>query len=323
MEVSNESFMWGRYANAGPLLPAGKKDFQDPTQHGYLSGRRVSELYTQMFLAAWEGANGNGKRLRLAGPCSSEFHNDDFSHFRDYVAPFIDRCIGKIDILTEHHYSGSPLAPAASWEVAKTYCMIKHGIRIPIANTETTDIVWSAGLRGWYNLADILECLRVCPDVAHARAIHALWGNYMGNAGETAVLMLLNKLRGLRVPVSVSDDKLRAVASWNEDRELVLVVFNPTADARRLRLSLPGPHALRELLRLRLAASALVNGHEVELPWSSSNDGRPVVQDISIPAGWLAEDAQLAFECAAGERANGFTVHAASVLVETISEAKR
>jgi hypothetical protein len=434
MEVSNESFMWGRYANQGHFTPAGKKDFADPAQYGYLSGPRTAEVYSKMFLAAWEGANGKDKRLRLAGPCSSEFHNDDFAHFRDYVAPFIDRCFGKVDILTEHHYGGWPLAAAASWEVAKTYCVVKHGGTIPIANTETTEIVWSAGLRGWYNLGDILECLRVCPDVAHARSIHALWGGHMGNAGETAVLTLLNALRGTRVPVRASDPSLLHAAAWTPERELVLVAFNPGATGRRLRLASPAGCTLKEMLRLRLAASAaseardavedlplypvydpaeckiervalpagvagggacefdlppttalrwvwaraegaggptgavevvqgfwkemfvrlkpgetatggivwpkpagrgrnvvlrvitrdvhagegkaVVNGQEVPLPWSSSNDGYCTVQDLPLESGWLSPDTTLSFVCAPGERANGFTVYAASVLAD-------
>jgi hypothetical protein len=426
--------MWGRYANQGHFTPAGKKDFIDSDQYGYLSGPRTAEVYSKMFLAAAEGANGAKKRLRLAGPCSSEFHNDDFAHFRDYVAPFIDRCFGKVDILTEHHYGGWPLAAAASWEVAKTYCAVKHGGTIPIANTETTEIVWSAGLRAWYNLADILECLRVCPDVAHARSIHALWGGHMGNAGETAVLTLLNALRGIRVPVRVSDPMLLHAAAWTPERELVLVVFNPGSTGRRLRLASPAGGTLKEVLRLRLAASAaseardvledmplypvydpaecklervalpagvagdgarefdlppitalrwvwaqtedaraptgavevvqgfwkemfvrlkpgetatgglvwpqppgqerraflrvitrdvhdgegkaLINGHEVSLPWSSSNDGYCTAQDIPIEPGWLLPEERLDFVCAPGARANGFTVYAASLLVE-------
>lgn len=436
-EVSNESFMWARYANAGNHLPRkGQRDFADPTQYGYLPAQRIADVYSKMFLSAWDAANGKGrKRLRLVGPSSHAFNNDDYAHFRMYVAPIIDACHDKLDFLTEHRYGACPESYAASWEVAKAYCVLKHGRSIPICNTECNDCdFWDAN-RAHYNLADILACMRVCPDVSYGRAMHAFSGTYMGSAGEHAFFMLLNTLRGALLPLEISDEALLGAASLTSGGKVVAVLFNPTSHSRTLSLQCPAGYTLTEWWRLRLGkaaeekcedvaeaialypppdatncvleavqipdaadeeagvwcvetparsamrctwtpkpdtprparllrrrqafweklfvdvrgadavtgevvwrdidpqakrawlrvitrdvhrgeAEAVLNGTGIPLPWSSSNDGYALAQDIEISPDLLKPQTRLVMRRTDPDHGNGFTVYAASVIVE-------
>jgi hypothetical protein len=440
LEVSNESFMWARYVNAGHRDPPGKKAWTDAEQYGYLPGPVVADVYSQIFLAAAEGVReAGGERVRLGGPCSHAFNGDDYGHFRSFVAPFIDRCHEHIGFLTEHHYFGQPDSYAASFEVAKAYCAIKLGKRIPIYNTECNDVVKNSANRAHYNLLEILECLRVCPDVVEGRAMHAMGNGYCGFAGETGAFLLLSTLRGAMLPVQSSDQAVVAVAARTHSDDLVVVLFNRSPFARTVRLACPGGCGLTERLRLRLQVHeeavaptegateialypadpeaecrlellpvpaagqaaeaglredlparsglrltfrptddharkgqagvlevtqsfwdqlfarvgpdapasgkiiwregapagalrarlrvitrdvhrgeglAVINGSTVTLPWSGSNDECSTAQDMPIDATLLKPETTLEFRCADTERSNGFTVHAASILVD-------
>ncbi|MFP4053734.1 MAG: hypothetical protein ACLFV7_07720, partial [Phycisphaerae bacterium] len=61
---------------------------------------------------------------------------------------------------------------------------------------------------------------------------------------------------------------------------------------------------------------AVLGGRRIPLPWSSSNDGQAVVQDIPIPPALLNKIDTVRFECPTSPTANGFTVYACGIVTE-------
>lgn len=238
-EVWNEPFMWGRHINMGRRDPAGDKAYTDPTQYGYIPGKLGSDAWSELFLAAVAGARSANKHVRLGGPSAPAFDSDDYGVFTNYVARIIDRCHDKLDFLTEHHYGGEPRATAGAYEVATAYFDVKHNRRVPIYNTETNDLGGSAAARASYNIADILDLIRRCPDKAKGRAMHYFGGDWLGNEGEEHGYLLLNALRGRIVRAEASDPDVLAVAAAPRAGELVVVVLNYSPADRQVRMPLP------------------------------------------------------------------------------------
>jgi hypothetical protein len=425
-EVWNEPFMWGRHINMGPFNPKGKEAWTDPTQYGFLPGKLGADVWSELFLAATAGKAIN-PQIQLGGPSAPSFNDDNYGCLENYVARIIDRCGGKLDFLTEHHYGGDPRVYAASYEVAAAYCEAKLGKRLPVYNTEANDLGASSAGKAAYNIADILTCLRTCPDIAQGRALHALWSGKLKDEGEEHAYRLLAPLRGKLLSVESSDPGILVTGALttNTMNEIIVVALNNTGDTRDIaapyipgypvcradlliadkpgaelqlrdtegqplappaagktaRAELLGTNAQKLVLPARSAvcwklvspqfvrpawptltrdrhfsdivlqpvtptttvtgkiavanpqakkavlhvitrdvhegeAVAVLNGHEVVLPYSSSNDGAAIAQDIAIDPSWLAADNKLEFRCRQPESANGFTVYAACLLVD-------
>ena len=404
LEVWNEPFMWGRHINMGFRNPPGRKAWSDPTQYGYIPARLGAEAYSDIFLAAVEGASSANRHVKLGGPCAPAFSGDSYANFTHYVRHFLDRCHDKVDFLTEHHYFGLPASYAASYEVVKAFCDVKYNRRIPIYNTECNDLGRSAANKAYYNIRDILECIRVCPDVARGRAVHALWNGYCRSPGETDAFTILSTLRGKMIDARSSDPAIVAVAAERPDGKIVVFALNDSNFARRVELAAPAGYRLDELIQLNMeddtslkgiAASgeaaldareaarwtlspegdlrrriavrrieqsfcdvllarvepprsisgkviwrragppakkaalrvitrdvhrgeavAVINGKQIPLPFSSSNDGCSVAQDVAVDPAVLKSSTTIEFRCVDPKTANGFTVCAASILLE-------
>jgi hypothetical protein len=291
-EFWNEPFMWGRHINQGVQTPPGKKDWQDPTQFGYLPGKLGANVYAELFLAAVAGAKSANPHVQLGGPSSPAFLTDDYSAFDNYVRHFLDRCHDKIDFLTEHHYQGLPDAFAASYEVVAAYMDANYNRRLPIYNTETNDLVdaptkGDEGLppvhskaehlnRVHYHIQDILACLRVCPDICKGRAVYGLFYGYPAKKGEADGYLLMAPLRGKMLPASTSDESILFAASSPADGRLALLAMNNSPHARQVVLPLGQAFAVESNRRLefddgtRLVAAPATLGNidriEVSLP---------------------------------------------------------
>ena len=286
-EVWNEPFMWGRHINMGRRDPAGEAGHTDPTQYGYIPGKLGSDAWSELFLAAVAGARSANPHVRLGGPSAPAFDSDDYGVFANYVARIIDRCHDKLDFLTEHHYGGEPRATAAAYEVATAYFDVRHNRRVPIYNTETNDLGGSAAARASYNIADILELIRRCPDKAKGRAMHYFGGDWLGNEGEEHAYLLLNALRGRIVRAEASDPDVLAAAATPRAGELVVVVLNYSPADRQVRLPLPAGFSLKAT-RLLLAEAPKgelqlrdVDGAFVPKP----APGATVLRDVKAAAG--------------------------------------
>ncbi len=254
LEVWNEPFMWGRHINMGFQQPAGRKRWTDPTQYGFLPTRLGAEVYAKIFLAAAKGARSANEHVKLGGPCSASFGDDDYGHFRHFVAPILREVADEIDFITEHHYFGNPKAYAASYDVVKGWCDVELDRRIPIYNTECNHLGNSSAAKARYNIVDILSCISVCPDVAKGRAMHALWSGTLRDPGEVAAYMLLRPLRGALIPVETGAEGLSVAASAPDPATVEVVLF---ADRPvELRLPLPEGWAVTEMTRLRLGRGA-------------------------------------------------------------------
>ena len=425
-EVWNEPFMWGRHINMGAFNPKGRQAWTDPTQYGFLPGKLGADAWSEIFLAA-AAAKTINPYIQLGGPSAPAFNDDNYGCFENYVARIIDRCGDKLDFLTEHHYGGDPRVYAASYEVAAAYCETKLGKRLPVYNTEANDLGASSAGKAAYNIADILTCLRTCPDIAKGRALHALWSGKLKDEGEEHAYRLLAPLRGQLLSVESSDPGILVTGALttNTMNEIIVVALNNTGSARAIaapyipgypvckadlliadqpgaelqfrdtegqplappaagktaraellgtnaqklvlparsavcwklvspqfvrpawptltrdryfsdivlkpvtptttvtgKIAVANPKATRAVLRVITRdvhegeAVAVLNGHEVVLPYSSSNDGAAIAQDIAIDPSWLAAENKLEFRCRQPESANGFTVYAACLLVD-------
>lgn len=238
LEVWNEPFMWARHFNAGHRAPKGKRVWDDPTQYSDQPGQGIANIYADIFLAASAAAKEANPNVQLGGPCSMPFSWDGYATWTEFVAPVLDRTHQEIDFLTEHHYDGSPLEYAASYEVATAWCDVKYGRRIPIYNTECNILqAKDERRRFYYNVRDILEMARFCPDKVRGRALHALWKGFPNHVGDNLAYVFLAPLRGRITPVHVSDPRLVAVASRPDDKTLVVVAINPTGEERTVALA--------------------------------------------------------------------------------------
>jgi hypothetical protein len=61
---------------------------------------------------------------------------------------------------------------------------------------------------------------------------------------------------------------------------------------------------------------AVINGTDVPLPWSSSNEGCAVAQEVPIDPALLGAETAVEFRCRDPQNSNGFRVFAASILLE-------
>jgi hypothetical protein len=268
-EFWNEPFMWGRHINQGVQTPPGKKNWQDPTQFGYLPGKLGADVYSDLFLAAVAGAKSANEHVQLGGPSAPALLTDDYSSFDNYVRHFLDRCHDKIDFLTEHHYQGQPDSFAASYEVVTAYTDVHYNRRLPIYNTETNDMVDAPTKgddgqplaatkavhlnRAHYHIQDILTCLRVCPDVCRGRAVYGLFNGYPAKKGEADAYLLMAPLRGKMLPASSSDESVLLAASSPADGQLVVLALNNSPFARTVVLPLPAGFQVESCLRLEYA----------------------------------------------------------------------
>jgi hypothetical protein len=282
-DVWNEPFMWGRQINMGFRLPPGCRDVRDETQYGYLPGKVGAEAWADLFAAACEGAKAVNPHVKLGGPSSSGFCDDDYRMFTNYVARILDRVGDRMDFLTEHHYGGDPRTTAAGYEVATAWCDVRHGRRIPIYNTEANDLGGSDAVKAAYNVLDILTCAAWCPDKARGRALHALWSGFLRSAGEEQAYRFLSTLRGTRVLTSTSDPDVVCVASCPAPGQLVVVAMNAGSEDREVRMA-PINLGIREgtVLLVKRAANELqmrdVDGAVLPVPEA----GSAVLREIAV-----------------------------------------
>jgi len=245
-EVWNEPFMWGRHTNRGSLNPPGKKAWEDSTQYGYIPGKLGADAWSDIFLAAVDGAKSANPHVLLGGPSAPDFGGDDYGVLENYVGRILDRTHEKLDFLTEHHYGGNPRSYAASYEVITAWCDAKYGRRIPIYNTEANDLGASSAGKAAYNIMDILACIQTCPDKVLGRSLHALWNGYLRDEGEEHAYTLLAPLRGKILGTTSDDPDVVAVAASPGGGDLVVFVFNNSRGERLVTLPVPAGFVLRE-----------------------------------------------------------------------------
>jgi hypothetical protein len=100
------------------------------------------------------------------------------------------------------------------------------------------------------------------------------------------------------------------------------IVLKPAPVTGKVRLQPPVSSIQKAVLRVitrdvhENEAVAVLNGHEIALPYSSSNDGAAMAQDIAIDPMWLAAENKLEFRCRQPDAANGFVVYAACLLLD-------
>lgn len=272
LEVWNEPFMWGRHINMGFRTPPGATDITDETQYGYIPGKVGADAWSEIFLAAVRGARGVNPHVKLGGPSVPNFGSHDYMDFRNYTLRMLERTGDQLDFITEHHYGGDPLTVAAGYEVTRSAMWKLHGRMPPIFNTEANDLGASDAGKAAYNLADILNLIRVNPDISRVRALHACWNGYLRSMGEEHAWRLAAPLRGTLIDTHVDQPRVTAVASHPETGSLVVVGVDHGVGATDVRLPVPAGFTVSEL-KLLLADAPLeelmirdVDGAMVPMP---------------------------------------------------------
>lgn len=129
---------------------------------------------------------------------------------------------------------------------------------------------------------------------------------------------------GLRLTFDVPVAETQPTRVETSFADLVLAKVSPEQPATGRVVWRGAGHAGASRAWLRIVTSDVhrdeglvrINGHELPLPWSSSNDGCAVAQDIPIDPGWLSEQTTLEFRVRNPAAANGFVVCAALVVLE-------
>lgn len=249
-EVWNEPFMWGRHINMGFRLPPGAKDTEDETQYGYIPGNVGAEAWSEIFRAAVRGAKSVNSYVKLGGPSVPDFGSHDYMDFKNYTLRMLADVGDELDFITEHHYGGDPLTIAAGYEVVRSAMWKLHGRMVPIFNTEANDLGASDAGKAAYNLADILNLIRVNPDIAQVRALHACWNGYLNNQGETHAYSLAAPLRGKMIDVLSSSRRVTVAGSHPQAGQIVVVGVDHGIGETEVRLPMPMGFRVRELTLL-------------------------------------------------------------------------
>ena len=285
-EVWNEPFMWGRGINMGFRNPPGAKAWTDPTQFGYLPGELGARAWSEIFAAAVRGAKSANPHVLLGGPSAPSFNTSDYRDFKNYMARIFDAVGDRLDFITEHHYGGNPLAEAAGYEVTRAYLWNKHGRVVPIINTEANDLGASDAGKATYNLADILNMIVVCPDIAQGRALHASWNGYLRSSGEEHAYRLAAPLRGILLEVLRNQERLTVVASHPTNGVAVVVGVDHGVGVAEIEFPVPPGFAVEELVMLLADAPAAelnlrdVDGAFVPKPAAGKTEWAKVKPDI-------------------------------------------
>lgn len=272
LEVWNEPFMWGRHINMGFRLTPGDTDITDETQFGYIPGKVGSAAWSEIFLAAHRGARSVNPYVKLGGPSAPDFSSHDYQDFVNHTLRILERVGAELDFISEHHYGGNPLTIAAGYEVARSAMWKLHRRTIPIFNTEANDLGASDAGKATYNLTDILNLIRVNPDISLIRALHACWNGYLRSQGEIDAYTLAATLRGIMIDVLADQDRITVAASTPESGRLVVLGVDHGFGSVHLRFPMPAGFAVEEL-KLLLTDSPLeelqirdVDGAEIPRP---------------------------------------------------------
>lgn len=286
-EVWNEPFMWGRHINMGFRTPPGVEDVTDETQYGYIPGKVGADAWSEIFLAAVRGAKSVNPHVKMGGPSVPNFGSHDYMDYRNYTLRMLENTGHALDFITEHHYGGDPITVAAGYEVTRSAMWKLHGRMVPIFNTEANDLGASDAGKAAYNLVDILNLIRVNPDISRVRALHACWNGYLRSMGEEHAYILAAPLRGTLIDVHVDSPRLTAVASHPQEGELVLVGADHGVGTAEVRLPMPAGFAVKEL-KMLLAEAPLeelmirdVDGAMVPLPAAGKTELVRVRPEVS------------------------------------------
>lgn len=241
LEVWNEPFMWGRHINMGFRLAPGDTEVNDDTQFGYIPGKVASDAWSEIFLAAARGARSVNPHVKLGGPSAPDFSSHDYADFVNHTLRILERVGDQLDFISEHHYGGNPLVIAAGYEVARSAMWRLHRRTVPIFNTEANDLGASDAGKATYNLTDILNLIRVNPDISLVRALHATWNGYLRNQGELHAYTLAAPVRGTMIDVHSSTPRLTVIASTPAEGELYVLGVDHGVGPAQIQLPLsPG-----------------------------------------------------------------------------------
>ena len=260
-EVVVPHFRWARHGDGWRV--------EDATAFSYWSGRGNGWIYDRMLGVIGPAIKQVNPEVQVVAGWGFRWNEDHWAAWDMLYKPTIDRNIGWIDGVHEHHYQGDPTAMHGTYEMLTAYGVSAHGKWLYSYNTETNDLL-DAPARGsldtpekvsrattWrrvvYNVRDCLYACLQSPDKLRARAvIHPEREGWAGLA-----YGFMRNMRGRLVETRSSCADVWCIASidgtdprampadGSTGRSLVVAVVNDRRTAAEIGLVLRAPTGMR------------------------------------------------------------------------------
>ena len=241
----------------------------DDTAISYWSAKGNGFIYDSMMQVIGKAMKETFSGMKVFAGWGFRWNENHWGAWDLLYRDTIDRNIGWIDGIHEHHYQGEPIAMQGTYEVACAYGVTKYGKWLYSMNTETNDLLDSPA-RGRvdsdekrrlscdyrvmvYNMRDCLYSVLQCPDKAFGRTmIH-----YQRYPRATPVTWgMMKDLRGRLVATDSADRDVWCVASVDGTdpqamppqpggQTLVVFVLNDHIHPRKVSLDVHAPDGTR------------------------------------------------------------------------------
>ncbi|HUT33134.1 MAG TPA: hypothetical protein VNE39_06635 [Planctomycetota bacterium] len=240
----------------------------DDTAFTFWSGMGNGFIYDTMLAVMGKAVKETHPEALVAGGWGFRWNEDHWDAWRLLYKNTIDRNIGWIDAVHEHHYMGEPIGMHGTYEVLAAYGVTAHNKWLYSLNTETNDLL-DTPARGRvdepekrqrskecrqmvYNLRDCIYGVMQSPDKLLGRTvIHAY---KMPEATRVAYGMMKN-LRGRLIEAASTDPDVWVVASVDgtdpkamppePEQTLVVFVVNDSNHPRTIFLDVRPPEGTR------------------------------------------------------------------------------
>ena len=240
----------------------------DETAFTFWSGKGNGYIYDSMLAVVGKAIKETHAGVPVFGGWGFRWNEDHWAGWRLLYKPTIDRNIGWIDGVHEHHYMGDPIGMHGTYEVVATYGMTAHGKWLYSINTETNDLLDTPAVgrvdnpekrqrskeyrQMVYNMRDCLYGVMQSPDKLYGRTmIHA----YKAPEATRVAYGMMKDLRGRLVETASPDRDLWVVASVDgtdpkamppqPGQTLVVRVLNDAVAPRDVALNIDAPKGTR------------------------------------------------------------------------------
>ncbi len=249
-----DSWTWREREYRAEKKPWGR----DVTQSTFWPGKQNVLWYLAMLKEFAPAFKEQAPEIPLVMGWDFHIYQNQYAAWEDVHKPTLDAAAAWIDGYSEHHYGGDTRRVAASYSVAWSYMMQKHGKSIDFYNTEaggdldperpgaadpgynTTSPEVRDRAAFTYTVRDILHLLDKVPDKAKSRSAHEAHHN----RGVPAAFLMMRDLRGTLMETLSPAEDIWVVSALNGNK-LTVLVFNDSRGSIRKPLQVQAPGGSR------------------------------------------------------------------------------